>query len=214
MQLIQRNAVDLSGIPGLSFAGMLVGAVMMLVAGYDPIQAYAALLSSAFTQPYDIGETIRTISPLILTGLAVGLAYRTGCSISGWKVSLSLANWWPSHGAEIVFASGDSRGGGCDRRCHRRSPVGLSAGTSKRPGESIGDLTIMMNFIALYLSNVLVRNWLSAGADSTAKIPVQHSLRWDSLQSIFGGARIHMGIILAFASHCSCIISCGGPLRV
>src|SRR5690606_22774681 len=58
--------------------GMLVGAILMVVAGYDPVRAYSALFRTPFTQAFDIGETIRTISPLIMTGLAVAIAFRTG----------------------------------------------------------------------------------------------------------------------------------------
>jgi len=57
---------------------MLVGAVLMVLAGYDPVRAYSALFRTPFTQSFDIGETIRTISPLIMTGLAVAIAFRTG----------------------------------------------------------------------------------------------------------------------------------------
>lgn len=56
MQLIQRKqSTFLTSLVSV-LLGMLVGAVMMLVAGYDPIKAYGALLSSAFLMPYDIGK--------------------------------------------------------------------------------------------------------------------------------------------------------------
>src|SRR4051794_32914045 len=58
--------------------GMLIGAIMMAAAGYNPLEAYNALFVSALFQPYDLGETIRTITPLLLTGLAVAIAFRTG----------------------------------------------------------------------------------------------------------------------------------------
>lgn len=79
--------------------------------------------------------------------------------------------------------------------------MGLSARTAQSdPGVHEVIVTIMMNFIALYLSNVLVRNWLSTGADSTEKIPASASLRWGDLSSLFGGARIHIGIFIALAT--------------
>jgi general nucleoside transport system permease protein len=58
-------------------------------------------------------------------------------------------------------------------------------------------ISIMMNYIALNLSNVLIRVWLTEGADSTPKIPPSASLRLDWLSQLFGGARIHMGIFIA-----------------
>lgn len=182
--------------------GMLVGAVMMLIAGYDPIRAYTALLSSAFLMPYDIGETIRTITPLILTGLAVGLAFRTGLfnigvegqfligQLAATMVALKLD--LPPVIHTLVAVAAGALGGAL----WAFLPGLLKA--TRGVHEVI--VTIMMNFIALYLSNVLVRTWLSTGADSTEKIPQSASLRWDFLSSLFGGARIHMGIFIALAA--------------
>ncbi|HZG76447.1 MAG TPA: ABC transporter permease, partial [Paenibacillus sp.] len=58
--------------------GLTLGAIIMLLGGYDPLAAYGALLDKAFGSMYNFGETIRQITPLILTGLAVAFAFRTG----------------------------------------------------------------------------------------------------------------------------------------
>lgn len=58
--------------------GLLVGAVVMLIGGYNPIVAYSALLQRVVGNPYDFGETIRQITPLMFTGLAVAFAFRSG----------------------------------------------------------------------------------------------------------------------------------------
>ena len=58
--------------------GLLFGALVMLAGGYNPIAAYGALFSRIFGNAYDIGESIRAITPLILTGLSVAFAFRTG----------------------------------------------------------------------------------------------------------------------------------------
>ncbi|MFD1426233.1 simple sugar transport system permease protein [Kroppenstedtia sanguinis] len=202
MQLIQRKqSAFLTSLISV-LLGMLVGAVMMLVAGYDPIKAYSALLSSAFLMPYDIGETIRTISPLILTGLAVGLAYRTGLfnigvegqfiigQLAATIIALKLDLPPVIHTVVAVIA------GAVGGALWAFLPGLLKA--VRGVHEVI--VTIMMNFIALYLSNVLVREWLSNGADSTEKIPASASLRWSDLSSLFGGARIHIGIFIALAT--------------
>lgn len=58
--------------------GLLVGAVVMLIGGYNPLVAYGALIKRVVGNPYDFGETIRQITPLIFTGLAVAFAFRSG----------------------------------------------------------------------------------------------------------------------------------------
>jgi general nucleoside transport system permease protein len=179
--------------------GMLVGAVMMLAAGYDPLLAYGALFQNAIFQPYDLGETIRTITPLILTGLAVGLAFRTGLfniGVEGQMIIGSLA-------ATIVGLKFS-----LPPVLHAAAAVAAAAVAGALwafiPGllkavRGVHEVitTIMMNFIALNLSNWLVRTWLSNGADSTDKIKESASLRWDLLSQWFGNSRIHLGIIIA-----------------
>ena len=66
-------------VPVISIVlGLLVGAIVMLFSGYDPIAGYIALWNGIFGDAYAIGETIRQISPYILAGLAVAFAFRTG----------------------------------------------------------------------------------------------------------------------------------------
>src|SRR5690625_6739871 len=74
--------------------GLLSGAILMLVFGYNPIEGYMALWNGAFGDVYYFGETIRQITPYILTGLAVAFAFRSvlfiigsdGYVIFGWFV--------------------------------------------------------------------------------------------------------------------------------
>lgn len=67
-------------IPVLAtFLGLLVGAILMLVTGYNPIDAYSALLEGMFGDSYYIGELIRTMTPSFWQGyllrLLIALAY-------------------------------------------------------------------------------------------------------------------------------------------
>ena len=41
--------------------GLLVGAIVMLVSGYDPVAGYIALWNGIFGDTYTLGETIREI---------------------------------------------------------------------------------------------------------------------------------------------------------
>ncbi|MBD1373648.1 ABC transporter permease [Hazenella sp. IB182357] len=179
--------------------GMVVGAIMMLAAGYNPVAAYNALFVSALFQPYDLGETIRTITPLILTGLAVAIAFRTGLFNIGVEGQFIV-------GQLVAFIVATQLGlppviqvivavimGGLAGALWGLVPGFLKA--SRGVHEVI--VSIMMNFIALYLSNYLIRTWLAKGADSTPKIADSPPLKVDVLSQIFGGSRIHLGIFIA-----------------
>jgi general nucleoside transport system permease protein len=56
----------------------LVGAVVVLLVGDDPIETYRLLVGTAFSWPDGIGYTLFYATPLIFTGLAVALAFRCG----------------------------------------------------------------------------------------------------------------------------------------
>jgi simple sugar transport system permease protein len=60
------------------FTALVVGAVIMLIFGDNPLQAYAGLFNGAFGSASDWAETIRRMTPLILTGLSVAVAFKAG----------------------------------------------------------------------------------------------------------------------------------------
>ncbi|MTI66392.1 MAG: ABC transporter permease [Firmicutes bacterium] len=60
------------------FIGLIVGAIALLVAGYNPITAYGIIIRGIFGRPKYIAYTILYSTPLILTGLSVAFAFRTG----------------------------------------------------------------------------------------------------------------------------------------
>lgn len=58
--------------------GILVGAAVMVLAGYDPWASYTALLSGAFRNMRAFTSTISRSLPLVLTGLTFALGVRAG----------------------------------------------------------------------------------------------------------------------------------------
>jgi ABC-type uncharacterized transport system permease subunit len=62
-----KNALIIPLLAVLS--GFIVGAVLMLVFGYNPIQNYVNLFAGAFGDVYSVSETLRNMTPLLLTGL-------------------------------------------------------------------------------------------------------------------------------------------------
>lgn len=56
----------------------LIAGIVMLVLGYNPLEAYRALIDGAFGSSYALSLTLSKSVPLIFVGLAVGLALQGG----------------------------------------------------------------------------------------------------------------------------------------
>src|SRR5690625_2880095 len=79
------------------FFGLVAGSIIMLVYGYNPIDSYIALWKGAFGDLYFFGETMRQVTPYILTGLAVAFAFRAGLfniGAEGQVIAGLLADVW------------------------------------------------------------------------------------------------------------------------
>src|SRR5712672_342711 len=72
-------------------AAFVVGGILILIIGDDPIQAYKLLLGSALSWPDGIGYTLFYATPLIFTGLAVAVAFRCGLLNIGAEGQLYVA---------------------------------------------------------------------------------------------------------------------------
>ena len=57
---------------------VLIGAVILLVSGANPLQAYGALIEGSFGSLKTLGRTLEKATPLIFNGLAVAFAFRAG----------------------------------------------------------------------------------------------------------------------------------------
>lgn len=60
------------------FFSLVIAALIMLVAGYNPIQAFAAMLDGAFGSMSSIANTLAKSTPLIFVGLACAFANKGG----------------------------------------------------------------------------------------------------------------------------------------
>jgi simple sugar transport system permease protein len=57
---------------------LLIGAVILLISGANPIQAYVALFQGAFGSMTALGRTLEKATPLVFSGLAVAFAFKAG----------------------------------------------------------------------------------------------------------------------------------------
>lgn len=67
----------LSGVIGIG-AGLLLGALIMALQGYNPITTYGALFSYSLFGLFPLATTLNNAVPLILTGLSASVAFASG----------------------------------------------------------------------------------------------------------------------------------------
>lgn len=180
--------------------GLAVGGVIMIIGGFNPLLAYKALVLKVFGTPYDIGETMREITPLLLCGLSVAFAYRTGLfniGAEGQLIMGMLGATWVGVAVELpaiihtplAVITGMLAGG-----CWGAIVGWLKA--SRGVNEVI--TSIMMNWIALFLANYLIgRFLLEEGTQRSKMIHGSAAITSSWLSGMFGDSRLHWGVLLA-----------------
>ncbi|BCG57943.1 ABC transporter permease [Paenibacillus sp. URB8-2] len=182
--------------------GFLVGAIVMLIGGYDPIAAYGALFKRVFGSPYDFGEAIREMTPLMLTGLSVAFAFRSGLFnigadgqvLIGMTAASLIGIKWAGLPLFLLVPLAVIGAGLCGGLW-----AGIAGYLKAKRGINEVITTIMLNWIALFLANYIVRNFLLIpGQNRSEDIPASISMTF--LNSFFDNARLHWGTIIALAA--------------
>ena len=70
--------------------GFVVGALIIMLYGYDPISAFQALFNGAFGDLYSFSESLANAAPLILTALTFAIGFRGGMFNIGAEGQLYL----------------------------------------------------------------------------------------------------------------------------
>ncbi|ASS75583.1 branched-chain amino acid ABC transporter permease [Tumebacillus algifaecis] len=179
--------------------GMIVGALIMLAMGYNPIQAYSLMFQGIFANPYYMGETLRAVTPLIFAGLAVAFAFRTGLfniGVEGQFIVGQLAAAWVGiswdlppvlHAITAVLVAMIAAG----------LYAGFAGWLKARLGVHEVITTIMLNYIALFSANYIIRNFLKGASEGTKDILPSASIASPFLSNLFEGARINWGLFIA-----------------
>jgi general nucleoside transport system permease protein len=179
--------------------GILVGTIIMIVTGYNALAAFIALWNGAFGEVYYVGEVIRQVTPLILAGLSVAFAFRTGLFNIGVEGQL-IVGWLAAVWVGIAFDL----------------PAGIHALVAVLAAAVAGALwafipgllkakfrvhevivTIMLNYTALHVTNYLIRTVLSERSDRTEMIKDTATLRSPFLEGLTDYSRLHWGIVIA-----------------
>lgn len=181
-----------------TLCALALGAILLLFIGISPLQAYKYLIIGNFESLYQIGEVLTKAVPLILTGLAFAFAYRTGLfniggegqmyvgAIAAVIVGLKLGHLSPFIAIPLSLLAAAAAG----------AVWGAIPGVLKaRYGSSEIIITIMLNYVAIYLLSYLVDKPLR---EASGIYPQTDPIGAGAyLPVILPGTRLHLGFLVA-----------------
>ena len=188
-------------------AGLLVGAIIMLVWSYNPFQAYVSMFSSALGNMNGIGETIREATPLIFTAIGFAIASTAGFfniglpgqAQAGWLSSIWVVLANPNMPKVFLLPLAVITG-----IIAGALVAGVAGWLRAQFGTNEVITTIMINYIVLYSCQYLMQQVMSAklriDTDTTKTITANGSLKINWLSSMFGDSRINAGIFIALVA--------------
>jgi len=178
---------------------LLISSVVILLIGQNPIVAYAALFKGAFGSKLAIASVIIKTTPLILTGLAVGFGFRAGLfnigaegqMVMGAMIATAFAinvAWMPAVLAiPLTMVVGMAAGAG----------YAAIAGVLKaKTGAHEVVTTIMLNWIAEYLSSYVVTVPMGVGFGTPKSPEIANSAKLPPLMTV-QATELTSGIIVA-----------------
>ena len=194
-----KNAIIIPLLAVLS--GFIVGAILMLIFGYNPIQNYGSLFTGAFGDIFSIGETLRNMTPLLLTGLGFAVADKAGFFniggpgqyLMGWFGAIVFVLHFKALPGIVLIIGAILVGGLCGSIWS-----GIAGYLRAYFGTSEVITTIMLNYISLYYVNYAIKAWLAPkGSDSSPSIPSKASLNTAFLQHLTNNSTFHWGFFFA-----------------
>ena len=183
---------------------VVLGSLVMLATGADPIEAYRALLSGAVGSPGAIAQSLGRSIPFILAALAVAYGFKAGLfniGVEGQLLMGALTGAWAGTWGWLAGASGvvaasvvllAGVAGGC-------AWGGIPGVLKTRTGAHEVIVTIMLNAIAIRLVDFLVNSrspviLLDTAASNPHTRPIAAAAR---LPILVGGSSLHLGFLIA-----------------
>ena len=87
---VGRILLSWFAIPSALVVALLLGAVMMLVLGANPVTGYVALLKGAFGGSYALSSTAIQAVPLLLVGVGICIAFRANVFNIGGEGQIAM----------------------------------------------------------------------------------------------------------------------------
>lgn len=183
------------------FLGLLVGAVFMMITRHNPLSGFSYLIQGGLKNIERIGNTIATATPLILTGLSVAFAFRTGLfnigapgqMLFGGFCATAVGLTFPDFSSFLLVPTMVMAGmlGG--------AIWGIVPGLLKAKfnvHEVVS--SIMMNWIANWIVFYGVKARFTGTMETESRLLTPNAtLRADWISNLFNGSYINLGIFIA-----------------
>lgn len=184
--------------------GLLAGAILMLAMGFNPVSGYHNLFKGGLMNSKRIGDTIATATPLVLTGLSVAFAFKTGLFNIGTPGQM-LAGGFTATAIGLSFKLPTIAIlpmmiiGGVLAGALWGSIPGLLKALFK-VNEVVS--AIMMNWIAYWIVYYMIPLYFKGEYLETEsrKLADSATLKADWLSGLFNGSYINLGIFLALVA--------------
>ena len=167
---------------------IVISGVIMAVCGYNPIEAFGAILAGSFGSQRAIVQTLTQATPLIFTGLAFAFAKKASLINLGAEGQLYLGLPMALH-LPLAVAAGMAAGG---------LYAGLVGVLKVKFGSNEVIATVMLNSIATYLVDYLLNGPMLAENSSVAQ--TERVLETAQLPRIFQQYQLTIAILLAVAA--------------
>jgi simple sugar transport system permease protein len=201
-----RSAMDAALVPLLAvFTALVIGGIIIWLAGGNAIQAYVGLFQGAFGSPKALSETAVWATPYILAGLAVALAFKGGLFNIGAEGQLALG---AVAAAWVGYALPGMLGIAIPAIVHVPLAIGMGILFGALWGAIPGALkaytgahevinTIMMNYIALNTVSYLLNGPMKDKNPNNLIARTPEIALTARVPAIFTDLRVNWGFILA-----------------
>lgn len=184
------------------FAAFLLSSLLMVLVGLDVVKAWSSMVSGSFGSPYNISVTLVKTTPLILGGLGMAVAYRSGLFNIGGDGQMyvgGLAAFLVSQlnlglpvFLQIILALVAAFGAGA-------LWAAIPGYWKAKHNTNIIITTILLNYIAQYFIDFCVYGPLRADKSSAVSLPESLSIP-HYLSIILPRTRLHSGFLIALCA--------------
>lgn len=186
-----------------AFAAIGIGAIVLTVIGVDVLKTYRVILTEPFKDMYGITEIMVRMVPLIIVGLGIAIAFRSGILnigaegqmqiglISATAVALALPGLPKWILLPLVLLTGAAGGAVWG---------GIAGYLKARLGVNEILSTVMLNYIAAQIHGFLLRGPMIDPAELQVGSGTPQSMRLPKtawLDRILPGFRLHWGLAIA-----------------
>lgn len=198
------NSINILSSFMAAFAGVLLGLVIMIIVSpQDAFSSFSQMIFGPFANMRRIGMVVRSTVPIMLTGLSVAFAFRTGLFNIGASGQMMIGGVLAIYvGIHWTFLG------------NFQWVVGVMAGMiggamwGAIPGmlkafRNVHEVvaSIMLNYVALYVSRLLIlRTMYDPGRGSSLEVASTAAIPAWFLPNVFGGAKVNIGILIALTA--------------